>query len=336
MPRPSGSTIVALVLALTTLASGPALSRDGGTGQTVPEVEIAAGRTTTVIVQPFLGQPFERQAEFLTHVPSYGRAIALDREQRWSEAAALYQQALTEVASTIKVEPSPLWERATFKIDTERRRSQVLAHDSAASNARGADRRPMAAPWPTRGAGGGARLSLVERGRLLRLKMMSVRAATGAVPTELFRAAIHAFNGAIGAARVGSVTATTQGASPPRLASVRHGSETVSPPRESRGGDPEVRLLLCAARAAGGDRAGARLELAHVAERDRSDPARALALAACQGALRQDDQALASLAVAVYRLGPSSRFLPGQTRELQSSNDWDVLRADARFDLLFR
>ena len=97
-----------------------------------------------------------------------------------------------------------------------------------------------------------------------------------------------------------------------------------------------MRLLLCATRAAGGDEKGARLELAHVSRADRSDPTRALAMATCQAALRQNEDALASLAVAVYRLAPSSRFLPAQTRELQIANDWDPFRADPRFERIFR
>jgi hypothetical protein len=97
-----------------------------------------------------------------------------------------------------------------------------------------------------------------------------------------------------------------------------------------------VRLLLCATRAAAGDRSGARLELAHVPRASREDPAHAVALAACQAALGYDDEALGSLAVAVLRLGPSTRLLPAQTRDLRQANDWDVLRGDPRFERLFR
>ncbi|MBC8133186.1 MAG: hypothetical protein H7X95_09415 [Deltaproteobacteria bacterium] len=262
------------------------------------EVQVETGRTTTVLVHPVLGRAIERESEFVAQIPSYRRAIAMDREQRWLEAAGLYQEAIVEVGRAVKFESKPLWEQAAFKIDLERRRSQVLA---------GADQSR---------AGTQSRLSVLDRGRLLRLKLVTVRAATGAISAGLVSATIAALNTAHMNATAPAVTAP---AAPP-------------PPRA----DAEIRMLLCATRAVAGDHAGARLELAHVSSSDRSDPARALALAVCQTALQDHENALGSLAVGVYRLGPTSRFLPGQTREVQSANDWDVLRLDPRFERIFR
>ena len=96
--------------------------------------------------------------------------------------------------------------------------------------------------------------------------------------------------------------------------------------------------MRCAARAAAGDRTTARLEFAHVSSADRTDPARALGVAVCAAALGHDDDAIASLAVVLDKLGPPSRaaLLPlGQTAELHSDNDWDPLRGNPRFERLF-
>ena len=78
----------------------------------------------------------------------------------------------------------------------------------------------------------------LERGRIYRAKLMSVRAYTGAVPVALFARARRELEEAL------------------RLA------DSTKPSAET-----EARLLLCATRAAGGDRMAARLELAHVSHR---------------------------------------------------------------------
>ncbi|MEO8214709.1 MAG: hypothetical protein ABI560_16020 [Myxococcales bacterium] len=353
-PRPAQADDAATVAVINGDAPGPtpvARSRSqqsqGAAPLGPPSVEIIAGHTATVLTQPNLGRSVEQQAQFVSHVPSYLRAIAMDAEQRWSQAAGLYQQALIEVGATVRFDSDLLWEQATFKIDLERRRSQVLARAGGESWGHGGDRRIGA---PRGGATPG--LTAIERGRLLRLKLMSVRAATGTVPGGLLSATVGALQTALRQPRTAAETAIDV-APRPRLQSAANAaapSPAAPSPRmrlepeggarpeggRRRGGDPEVRLLLCATRAIAGDRLGARLELAHVAEADRSDPMRALVMATCQAALGYREPALGSLAVAVHRLGPSSRFLPDQTRELQTANDWDVLRLAPLFDRIFR
>ena len=256
-----------------------------------PAALAPAGRTTTIVVEDDIGHPLERQADFLMAAPSYRRAIASDRDLQWAEAVGLYQQALIELAAAAQLKPPQQLEAAAFKLDLERRRSRALAEDAAGPPA-------SAAPRPAGGSPSPPRLQPVERARLLRQKMMAVRAATGSTPDALRSATLAALTGA--------------------------------PPA------PEVRLLLCATLGVSGARAAARQHLAGVSAAERSDPARALMLATCQAALGYRDDALASLSVAVNRLGPSSKFLPGPSREIQSGNDWDPLRRDPRFLRLFR
>lgn len=278
-----------------------------------PEVEIADGKVTTLQVQPKpqpqanLGRapspPFERDQAFAARVPSYRLGIAMDAQQRWSEAADFYALAMIELGRAVGLDDRAPWGRAAEKIDLERRRAQVLARETAAggpgdSQGQHSDLRPHA-------AAASARLAPLEVGRLLRLKLMTVRAATGVAPSKLVGATVEALNRVL-----------TKGA--------------------PAGGALEARLLLCATRAAAGDRLGARRELGSLSPRDRDHPGHALAAATCQAALGDTEDALASLAVGVYRLGPASRFLPDQTRELQGENDWDVIRDDPRFERLFR
>ncbi len=285
-------------------------------------IEIAARRTTVVTIEPRVGRPIEREPEFLRKAPSYRRAIEMDRDQRWAEAAGQYQQALIEIGAAVRFAPTPLLEQAAFKIDAERRRSRTLAQTE------GAESGSEPTPGPTRGkpatAGGPAPMPALDRARLLRSKLMAVRSATGLVPAALVTETLVALGQAL----------RQSNPRPDPTGSVPNVGAPSRP--QPRGGDPEIRLLLCATRAVGGDRTGARLEQAHVSQSDRFDPTRALALAACQAALGYNDQALASLAVVVSRLGPSPRFLPGQSRELQSANDWDPFRDDPRFERLFR
>jgi hypothetical protein len=264
-----------LVLGATLAAADPA-------GVSVP---LAPGRTTTVRLPPEPGVAIERA------VP--GRAFALavgrDAEQRWSEAAALYQDALVEWTEALRAHPSPALERAIQKAERERQRSTLLASTR-----------------PTSGRLESLRTSInpLEEGRLLRAKVMVVRAAQGIAPPELVARARAAFEEAA------------------RLT-----------PRP--GLDTEVRLQLCATRAAAGDRAGARLERAHVTTADRRDLDNALPLAICAAALGEDDEAMARLEMHVLR--PVPRPLdPYALRDLYLANDWDRLRGTPRFETLFR
>lgn len=282
----------------------------GGTGG-APTILVWPGRTTTIVVQDDVGHPLEREQDFVAAAPSYRRAVAADRAQQWVQAAGAYQQALLEATAAPGISAPARLEAITFKLDLERRRSRALAEDEAARHWTEA-RRGTGPP-----TGPPARLLPLERARLLRLKMMTVRAATGVTAAPLRTATLSALARALvdAESRVTSQGTTDDRAAPPLA---------------------EVRLLSCATLGASGDRATALQQLGLVAPADRGDPARALSLAACQIALGYRDDALASLAVALNRLGPSSRFLPGPGRELQSANDWDPLRPDPRFARLFQ
>jgi len=98
----------------------------------------------------------------------------------------------------------------------------------------------------------------------------------------------------------------------------------------------EVRLLMCATRAAGGDRPAARLQLAHVTGAERDDPSNALSLAICQAALGDLPAALTRLESFVQRQPIEQRIDPFALRDLYLANDWDRLRGDPRFERLFR
>lgn len=286
----------------------------GGMGG-APTILVWPGRTSTIVVEDDVGHPLEGEPDFVAAAPSYRRAIAADRAQQWVEAAGAYQQALLEATAAPGLAAPARLEAVTFKIDLERRRSRALAEDEAARQWSATRQRTGPPTDPP------ARLLPLERARLLRLKMMAVRAATGITPGPLRTATLSALARALVDAESG---ATTQDSTGNRLA------DRSAPPLA------EIRLLSCATLGASGDRAAARQQLGLVAPADRGDPARALSLAACQVALGYRDDALASLAVTLNRFGPASRFVPGPARELQTANDWDPLRPDPRFARLFQ
>ena len=92
--------------------------------------------------------------------------------------------------------------------------------------------------------------------------------------------------------------------------------------------------MLCATYAIGGDAAAARLARAHVPSAARTDPANAVARAACAAALGETEAALAALESFVLRpLFPRSDIA---LRDVYLANDWDHLRGDPRFESLFR
>jgi hypothetical protein len=247
-------------------------------------IPLPLGRTTTVVVTPALGTAVERA------VPgaAFAAAAALDAEQRWGEAAAAYQQAIAEWSDASRLRPSAALDRAIQKAERERQRSLLLASTR-----------------PTRGRFESVATSInpLEEGRLLRAKLMIVRAARGRAPVDLVARARAAFEEAL------------------RLA---------GPSRA----DAEARLLLCATRAAAGDHAGARLERARVATAERHDLDNALALAVCAAALGEDDEAMARLEIALLRPMPHP-LDPYSLRDLYLANDWDRLRGTPRFETLF-
>jgi hypothetical protein len=250
-------------------------------------IPIAPGRTTTVRVPSDLGAAIERA------VPGRAFALAanLDGEQRWPEAAALYQQAIAEWTDALHLRPSPALERAIEKAERERQRSMLLASTR-----------------PARGRLESTRTSInpLEEGRLLRAKLMVVRAAHGVAPPDLVARARAAFEDALRAA----------GAPRPSV-------------------EAEIRLQLCATRAAAGDRAGGRLERAHVTTAERRDLDNSVPLALCAAALGEDDEAMARLEMFILRPAPHP-LDPYTLRDLYLANDWDRLRGQPRFETLFR
>jgi hypothetical protein len=247
---------------------------------------ILAGRTNVVHVAAEPGPAIERA------VPgrAFARAAEMDAAERWAEAAALYQDAVTEWTEAGRVRPSPALERAVQKAERERQRSMLLA-------SLGTPRGRFEGPGAT---------NPLEEGRLLRAKLMVVRAARGVAPAGLEARARAALEEALRAA------------GPARAAS-----------------EAEVRLLLCATRAAAGDRTAARLERAHLTTADRRDLDNALPLALCAAALGEDDEALARLEMYILRPGPHP-LDPFTLRDVYLANDWDRLRGQPRFESLFR
>jgi len=251
-----------------------------------PAIPIEAGRTNSVRLTRDLGVAIERA------VPgqAFPLAVSMDAEQRWSEAATLYQQAVAEWTDALRVRPSLALERAIEKAERERQRSMLLA---STRPARGRLEAPRTSINP------------LEEGRLLRAKVMVVRAARGLAPPELVARARAAFGEALRA---------------------------TGAPRP--GADAEIRLQLCATRAAAGDLSGGRLERAHVTTAERHDLDNALPLALCAAALGEDDEAMARLEMYVLRPAPHP-LDPYTLRDLYLANDWDHLRRQPRFETLF-
>jgi hypothetical protein len=286
MPVRAGQATIAPVS--TTLALGIALGLTLAAEPTA--IRLAPGRTTTVQMPlpADAGTPVERA------VPGrfFSQAALLDGQQRWAEAAALYQQAVIEWSTAQRLAPSPALERAVQKAERERQRSQLLAG---------------AFPMRSRSENIVTPMQPLELGRLLRAKLMVVRAATGAAPPAIYGRARRALEEAL---------RLTGGGQHP-------------------GADAEIHLLLCATHAADGERSAARLDRAYVSDADRKDPDNALALALCAAGLGENDQAMGLLEAFVLR-PPPHQVDPYMLRELYVANDWDRLRGQARFESLFR
>jgi hypothetical protein len=274
--------VSALALVATTAAGAERAAAPPAAG-----VPISPGRTTVVRLVPELGASVERA------VPgrAFARAVDLDADQRWSEAVAVYQEAVAEWSEAMQRRPSPALERAVQKAERERQRSSLLASTRPARGRFEALRAPV---------------NPLEEGRLLRAKLMVVRAARGLPPPDLVARARDAFEEALRAT----------GAPRPSL-------------------EAEIRLQLCATRAAAGDLTGARLERAHVTSAERHDLENALPLALCAATLGEDDDALALLETYLLRPAPHPTD-PFTLRDLYLANDWDRLRGKPRFESLFR
>jgi hypothetical protein len=278
-----------LILSILSIGAA-AQAADGG-------VALSPGRTASVEVALDVGSPLERAVQGR----AYALAVGMDRDQRWSEAAALYQQAIAEWSAAMHLRPSRELERALQKAERERQRSQLLA---GLEPARG---RPDVTP---------TRMNPLDEGKLYRTKLMVVRAFTGAVPSGLYARARGALERALRAR-----SARGPSGPPPMFGSV--------------GSEAEIQLLLCATHAAAGDMIAARLARARVSDSDRSQPANALSMAVCAAALGEDAEALSHLEI--YVLHPPPHHVdPYQLRDLYVANDWDHLRGDGRFESLFR
>jgi hypothetical protein len=324
--------ILAAAAALAASAAAPA-TPDAGTRLSpppAPSIPIERGAVTTVIVSADVGAPVERA------VPSraYARAAAADAEQRWTDADALYADAISEWRAAARAQPSTALDLAILKAERERQRSQQLAlrARAAANRARdAASARGDAGPRDGRGLRDlreasdrlTRRIEALEEARLLRAKLMAVRAVTGRVPAALYTRTRERLDDAL---RLGLVDPTAAGAA-------RDAALALAP--AGRGpSDAEIYLLQCAVRAAAGEPEAARLARAHVTQAERDDPANIPSLATCAATLGETRAALAALELVTLHPGPGpDRF---GLRDLYISNDWDRLRGDPRFESLFR
>jgi hypothetical protein len=264
----------------------------------VPSVPLQPGRTTAVTVTPDVGAPLERAVAS----KSYAQAAAADAEQRWSDATALYRDAIAEWSAAARAQPSRALELAAAKAERERQRSQLLASRALAVNMSGSTRYGRE-PFTRRA-------DALDEARQLRAKLMAARAVLERVPAGLY--------------------ARTRD----RLREALHAGAATGPGSARLGNEAEIQLLLCATYAAGGEIEAARLARAHVTEAERADPANTIALAVCAAALGETRAAIAELEIVALHPGPgrSDRFA---LRDLYLSNDWDRLRGDPKFESLF-
>jgi hypothetical protein len=267
---------VSLALALALLSDA------GADGPISASATITAGRTAALTATVSVGRPIERAVAGRT----FSMGVGQDRQQHWTEAASFYQQAVLEWSTELRVHPGVALERAVQKAERERQRSVMLAN--------------LDLPRPGQPESV-VRAMTLERARLLRTKMMVVRANSGAVPDELYARTRQSFDDALRAGEVLPIAVQS-----------------------------EIHLLLCAAHAAAGARAAARLALSQVSTDQQQEPVNALAMATCTAALGDDNQALNFLeAHLLQRLDPFTQ------RELFLANDWDRLRGQPRFENLF-
>jgi hypothetical protein len=224
----------------------------------------------------------------------YRRAAQADAAGRWEEARPLYRRAADAWAAEGRRHPSPALDLAVAKAEREAMRSEELAVRTRNASFGGRIPENLREVFRRRQA--------LEDGRLLRDKLMATRAALGRLPAELYARARDHLRDAV--------------------------DPDAAPARNA-----EVQLWLCATEAVGGQASAARLARAAVPEAARADAANAVALAACDAALHEDEAALRALEGYVLRL-PLPR--PADLlRDLSLWNDWDRLRASRRFQSLF-
>ncbi len=224
----------------------------------------------------------------------YRRAAQADADGRWAEARPLYRRAADQWAAENRRHPSRTMDLAVAKAEREAARSEELAVRTRQGGFAGRIPEDLREVFRRRQA--------FEDARLLRDKLMATRAALGSLPGGLY--------------------ARTR-------ARLREAVDPDAPPARNA----EVQLWLCATEAVGGNGGAARLARAAVPDAARADPANALALAACDAALREDEAALRALESYVLRLPPPR---PNDLlQDLSLWNDWDHLRGTRRFESLF-
>ena len=257
-------------------------------------VSAPPGRTITVVATDDVGAPLERAFPSAT----YARAAAADAELRWDDARLLYRLAADEWTASAHTRPSRALENAIAKAEHEASLSQALAGYQRLGP-------PSLEHLPAEARRAFLQRRTLEVGRMLRAKLMATRAVLGRAPPELYARA---------------------------RARLEEARDTAA--QTQAGSEPETELLLCATYAVGGDVAAARLARAHVPSAARTDPANAVARAACAAALGENDAARAALESFVLRpLIPRSDIA---LRDVYLANDWDHLRGDPRFENLFR
>ena len=271
-----------------------------GAGGGAGAISAPPGRTITVVVTDDVGAPLERAFPSAT----YARAAAADAELRWDDARLLYRQAADDWTASAHTRPSRALESAIAKAEHEASLSQALAGYQRLGT-------PSLERLPAEARRAFLQRRALEVGRMLRAKLMATRAVLGRAPPELY-------------ARTRARLEEARDA-----AASTHTAQTLND-----GSDAETQLLLCATYAIGGDAAAARLARAHVPSAARTDPANAVARAACAAALGETSAALAALESFVLRpLFPRSDLA---LRDVYLANDWDHLRGDPRFESLFR
>jgi hypothetical protein len=258
------------------------LSDAGAGGPVNASATVTTGRTALLTATAAVGHPVERAVAGRTFL----LGVVQDRQQHWTEAASLYQQAVLEWSTELRVHSSVALERAVQKAERERQRSVMLANLE------------LSRPGQPESV---ARAMTLERARLLRTKMMVVRANSGGVPDDLYARTRRAFEDALRAGDALPIAVKS-----------------------------EIHLLLCAAHASAGAHAAARLALSQVSTEQQQEPVNALPMAICAAALGDPTQALNFLEAHLRQ-----RLDPFTQRELFLANDWDLLRGQPRFENLF-
>lgn len=271
------------------------------TSPSASSVRIEPARVTTVVVRADAGRPVERA------LPSraYAAGVEADADMRWGDSERSYREASADWTAAARLQPSAASELAIAKADRERQRSQLLA---SIDHLR-----------PSRAAEGGVAperpgSDALAEGKLLRAKLMAVRAYLGRVPPGLYSRTRDRLREAL------------------RRTSVTRGSAPAATPAAIA----DIHLLLCATYAVGGELEAARSERAQVGEGARASPALDLSMATCDAALGDADSAIARLELVALNPGGGARVDEAALRDIYIANDWDRLRDDPRFERLFR